>query len=64
MKPMRTPDTRKARLYFLDGRVDEYSDNNLAYAVWLALPRGIHVAFRGTNDTRPVYPWDCVDVLP
>jgi len=61
---MRRPDTRKARLYFLDGRVDEYSDNNLAYAVWLALPRGIRVAFRGANDTRPVYPGDCVDVLP
>jgi hypothetical protein len=51
----------KARLHFPDGRVEAFNDARLAYGVWLALPAGVRVAFRGPNDQRPVYPWDCVD---
>jgi hypothetical protein len=54
-------ETRKARVCFPDGRVTEYKDQILAYAVWLALPRGTRSAFRGANDPRPVYPWDYAD---
>ena len=51
----------KARIYHTDGRVQHWDDQSLAYAVWLALPNGVRVAFRRKNDDRPVYPWDCVD---
>jgi hypothetical protein len=54
-------DIRKSRLYFPDGQVTLFDDEKLAYFVWLALPKGTCVAFRAANDTRPVYPWDCVD---
>ena len=57
-------DTSKARLYFSDGRVSHYDDQQLAYSVWLHLPKGIRVAFRGANDKTPVYPWCFVDKLP
>ena len=53
-----------ARLYFADGSVDRYDDQRLAFAVWLGLPRGVRVAFRGKGDNCPVYPWDRVDRLP
>ncbi len=53
----------KARLYFADGGVEHYESQGLAFVVWLALPKGIRAAFRGADDTRPVYPWDCVDAL-
>lgn len=56
MKPSSRIDTRKARLCFPDGRVAHYGDQKLAYAVWLALPKDTRAAFRGANDTRPVYP--------
>jgi hypothetical protein len=62
MKPTRSHNPRKARLYFPDGRAEEFDDQKLAYAVWLALPKGIRAAFRGAKDARPVYPWDCVDL--
>jgi len=61
MNPVDSIDVRKARLYFPDDRVTQYDDQKLAYAVWLALPKGTRAAFRGTNDTRPVYPWDYTD---
>ena len=53
--------TRKARIYFADGRVVPFRDQPSAFALWLALPKGVKVAFRGVNDQRPVYPWDHVD---
>jgi len=62
MKRAARIDTRKARIYFSDGHVDHFKNQVFAFAVWLALPKGVRIAFRGANDTRPVYPWDCVDV--
>jgi hypothetical protein len=55
-------DHRKARIYFLDGRVAHFADPQLAYLVWLSLPKGIRAEFRGAYDTRPVYSWDYADV--
>ena len=63
-KQWKKVDSGKARIYYSDGRVEYWDDQPLAYAVWLALPKGVRAAFRGVNDTRPVYPWDCVDKLP
>ena len=63
MKSPSGMDTQKALVCFPDGRVTQYTDQKLAYAVWLALPTGTRVAFRGENDTRPVYPWDYADTL-
>ena len=54
-------DTRMARLYYPNGDVESFKSQTLAYAVWLALPKGMRVAFRGANDDRPVYPWDYTD---
>ena len=54
-------DIRNARVCFPDGRITHYEDQKLAYAVWLALPSGSRAAFRGANDTRPVYPWNYVN---
>lgn len=56
-------DVRKARVYFADGHVEHFSNQVLAFALWLALPKGVRAAFRGENDRRPVYPWNCVDAL-
>jgi len=50
-----------ARIYYRDGRVVEFTHQTLAYQTWLALPRGIRAAFRGSGDTRPVLPWDYAD---
>ena len=61
--PIRDVDTSKARLYYEGGRITHWEDQRLAYAVWLSLPKGIRVAFRGANDATPVYPWDCLDRL-
>lgn len=58
-----TADISRARLCYPDGRVTHFDDQRLAYAVWLALPKGVLVAFRGANDTQPVYSWDYVDAL-
>jgi len=56
------PSVDVARLYYADGRVIQFADQQLAYAAWLTLPKGVRAAFRGAGDTRPVYPWDYVDV--
>jgi hypothetical protein len=48
-------DTRKARVSFPDGHIVYYDDPNLAYALWLALPKGARAAFCGANDPRLVY---------
>lgn len=57
----------KAKLYirWRNGHeeVREYQDQALAYAVWLALPKGVRAAFRGAGNTRPVYDWDYADRL-
>lgn len=50
-----------ARVCLADGRVEYFRDQALAYALWLALPKGTRAAFRGRNDTRLVHPWDYVD---
>ena len=63
MKSKSHIDARKARVCFLDGRATQFEDQKLAYAVWLALPKGNRAAFRGANDPRPVYRWDYVDDL-
>jgi hypothetical protein len=39
-------DIGKARIFHEDGRVDTYDDQTLAFAVWIALPRGKRAAFR------------------
>lgn len=59
---MANVNARKPRLHFADGRVADFGDDKLAFAVWLALPKGNRVAFRGTKDPRAVFFWDCVDV--
>jgi hypothetical protein len=51
----------KARIYYRNGRISEYDDQREAYAVWLALPKGVRAAFRGRGDTTPVYSHDYVD---
>jgi hypothetical protein len=58
---MRLGNTDKARLLFSDGRIEHYTDQRLCLAVWYALAKGVRAAFRGAGDTRPVYPWNCVD---
>jgi hypothetical protein len=63
MNSLESIDVRKPRLYFPGGRVTQYDDQKLAYAVWLALPKGCRAAFRGANDARPVYPWDYADAI-
>jgi hypothetical protein len=64
MKTAPAMDTRMARIHYPDGHVEPYDDQPLAFAVWLALPQGVRAAFRGANDTQPVYPWDSVDDQP
>ena len=63
MKCTTAIDYCKARLHFRDGRIEEFANQQLAHAFWLALPRGVQLAFRGVNDTRSVYSWDYVDAL-
>ena len=53
--------TQTARVYLSDGRVLHFNHQPLAYHLWLALPSGTRAAFRGKEDTRPVYPWDFAD---
>jgi hypothetical protein len=48
-------DLTKARLFHLNGEVSTFDDQKLAYEVWLALPKGVRVAFRGKGDAMPVY---------
>ena len=61
MNNIRSIDKRMARLHHPNGDIQSFRSQTLAYAVWLALPKGTRVAFRGANDDRPVYPWDCTD---
>lgn len=57
----RAADLTKARLFYSNGDVSTYADQSLAYQVWLAMPKGVRVAFRGINDATPVYSHDYVD---
>ena len=50
-----------ARIYFIDGRIAEFTDGKLAYQTWLSLPRGTRAAFRSKGEARPVYAWDYAD---
>lgn len=50
-----------ATLHYADGRKVHYADAALAYSVYLALPRGVRVAFRSDGDDLPVMPWSYVD---
>ena len=62
MKTTNEPQNQpSARIYYGDGRVSEFNDQQLAYLTWLSLPRGTRAAFRGQGDTRPVYAWDYAD---
>lgn len=54
-------DLTKARLFYSDGRVESYDSDATAYLVWLSMPRGVRIAFRGKGDDTPVYSWDKVD---
>jgi hypothetical protein len=58
MKPQHA---ETVRIYYRNGRVSEFNNQQLAYRVWLALPHGIRAAFRGKGDARPVRPWDYAD---
>jgi hypothetical protein len=57
-------DTSQARVYVrkAGGKVEvqHFTDQSLAYAVWLGLDRNVRAAFRGAGDMRPVYSWDFV----
>lgn len=53
--------TAKARIFYPDGRIDEYDDGALALKIYYALPRGVKAAFRAAGDTNFVYPHDFVD---
>lgn len=54
---------KNARIFYLDGRIVEYTDQKLAYSVWLSLSKGVKAVFRGANDETPVYSHDYVDRL-
>lgn len=41
--------------------VREYADQQLAYSVYLALPKGVRAAFRASGDKHEVFSWDYVD---
>jgi len=52
-----------ARVSFRNGEVSYYKDSAMAYAVYLALPKGVRACFRAAGDLRPIYSWDYVDKL-
>lgn len=52
---------RTTRIIHRDGRTYHFVDQRVAYAIWLALPRGTRAAFRGKGDATPVYSHDCLD---
>ena len=57
----RIGDHTKARIFYPDGRIDEWVDSAMAYAVYMALDKGIRAAFRAAGNKTPVYPHDYVD---
>ena len=50
-----------ARIHVRNGRAAEFKDQQLAYQIWLSLPRGLRAAFRGKGDNSLVYAWDYTD---
>jgi hypothetical protein len=60
---MNNVDVSKTRLYYSGGRVSQFSDASLAYAIYLSAPKCTRIAFRSAGDTRPVYAWDYVDKI-
>ena len=58
---MKSKKANVARIHFRDGSVATFKNQQLAYSVWLSLPRGTHAAFRGIGDSRPIYAWDYAD---
>ena len=56
-------DVSKARIIHPDGRIYHFDSQKLAYEVYLDLPKGTRVAFRGANDSTPVYSHDYVDKI-
>lgn len=59
----RAADTTKARLFHQNGEVSTFDEDRTAYAVWLATPKGVRIAFRGIGDKTPVYSHDYVDSI-
>lgn len=49
----------QSRIIYSD-KTEYFTNQNLAYSIWLNLPKNIKAAFRGKNDSRPVYGWDLV----
>lgn len=58
---MKSKKANTARIHFRDGRVAKFQNQQLAYSIWLSLPRGTRAAFRGKGDSRPIYAWDYAD---
>jgi hypothetical protein len=52
-------DITKARLFFKDGQVVSYADDEAAVQACRGLPSGCRVAFRGKGDATPVQLWEC-----
>lgn len=61
MQVKKGADLTKARLFYSDQQVECYSDQKLAYQIWLSLRKGIRCAFRGIGDATPVYSHDYAD---
>lgn len=53
----------KSRIYYQDGLVRHFYNPQVAFAIYLSLPKGVKVAFRSAGDTTPVYSHDYVDQL-
>lgn len=52
--------TSKARIFYLDGLIDEYENGKLALQVYYGLHKSTRAAFRAAGDDTPVYPHDYV----
>ena len=62
-RPARAARIATTRIYFADGHVEHFRGQVFALAVWLALPKGVRLAFRGKRDTRPFLRKGCGDIL-
>jgi hypothetical protein len=58
---IKAADVAKARLFYSNGHVATFKTNQEAYALWLAMPKGYRIAFRGIGDSTPVYSQDYAD---
>jgi hypothetical protein len=57
-------DTAKARIFWPDGRIEHFDDQQMAYRLYIGLPPKFRCAFRGKHDARPVHPGDMVAGVP